>query len=105
MITGSPGLGAAAKPGCDPLPAAEFGFLGSGLNDDPVGNRWREIFPLPHALPPDRVSGLSTSSRRRKARVRSLVEEPNDVINCLNKMYGPSVQHTGLPPTESQRAY
>lgn len=53
MTTGQPGLVAAAEPGLHPSSAAEFISSGSGLNDDPVGDRWREIFPLPHAFPPE----------------------------------------------------
>ncbi|CAK8991991.1 unnamed protein product [Durusdinium trenchii] len=33
--------------------------------------------------------GLSTSARRRKARVRGLVEESNRIIDTLNEMYAP----------------
>ena len=84
--------------------AAEFVFHGSGLNADGCDDRWRELSPVPPAVEPARISGLSTSSRRRRAKVRSLVQESNHVIECLNELYSPHVKDTGDTATMAQSA-
>ena len=68
-------------------------------------DRWRELFPLPMSLPPEALTGRShsESSRRRRAKVRSRVEESNSIMECLNEMYGPPVPKGHcLPMTEAQ---
>lgn len=55
-----------------------------------LDDRWREIFPLPPCPDVDRTPGLSTSARRRRAKVRSKVDQVNSIIRTLNEMYAPS---------------
>ncbi len=50
-------------------------------------DRWRELFPLPFEAEPERVPGASTSSRRRRAKVRERVRQVNSMVGCLNEMY------------------
>ena len=52
--------------------------------------RWRELYPLPLCEPVPRISGSSTSSRRRRAKVRDTVDKVISVIRTLNEMYAPS---------------
>lgn len=85
-------------------PAAEFNDQGQGLNFPHQGERWRELFPLPHACEPSHVSGLSVSSRRRRARVRDKVRKINSIVDSLNEMYVPDQVHVDLDVTEAQRA-
>ena len=65
--------------------------------------RWRELFPLPTSEPTAHLSGLSTSQRRRRAKVRQRVHEVNEISGCLNEMY--SSTHLGQihQPTLAQR--
>lgn len=72
----------AANPGDEPLGS----FDGGGLVTD-HGDRWRELFPLPFEPEPERVHGASTSSRRRRAKVRDRVRQVNSMVGCLNEMY------------------
>lgn len=74
-----------------------------GTSDD----RWRELFPLPLCEDVERQAGLSVSARRRRAHVRSTVEQTNSVIRSLNEMYAPS--HKGefsffSSPSSAQKA-
>ena len=85
-------------------PAAEFNDQGQGLNFPHPDERWRELFPLPHACEPSHVSGLSVSSRRRRARVRDKVRKINSIVDSLNEMYVPDQVHVDLDVTEAQRA-
>ena len=85
--------------------AAEFGAIGGGLIPTSLdSDRWRELFPLPHSFLPERVPGVSTSSRRRRAKVRDRIQEVNSVIDCLNEMYYPDVHHDFGDATVAQRA-
>lgn len=72
----------AASPGDEPLGS----FDGGGFATD-HGDRWRELFPLPFEPEPERVQGASTSSRRRRAKVRDRVRQVNSMVGCLNEMY------------------
>ena len=101
--------GGALTAGVPPFPACsaddEFDpFHGRELNDFNREERWRELFPLPHAVPPGSGYGLSTSSRRRKAKVRGLVEESNRVIDSLNEMYAAQSNVCETRVSEAQRA-
>ena len=72
----------------------------------PDQERWRELFPLPLCEPVPHQAGLSVSSRRRKAKVRSNVERTNEVIKVLNEMYGSSQDGAfsfSSCPTSAQR--
>ena len=92
----------------------DLGFaLGTDLNSYPIGSpligsnadRWRELFPIPPCQVPYQA-GLSTSARRRRARVRGLVERINSIIQTLNEMYGPSRDgdfFQCVAPTSSQK--
>ena len=101
------GMGGADSAGAPPMsacPAGEFDGHGRGLNPTFQEERRRELFPLPRASPPASGSGLSTSSRRRKAPVRGLVEESNKVIDSLNEMYAPQQATPQGDCTLAQRA-
>ena len=65
-----------------------FDFSG-GDSAVPDPNRWRELFPLPASPLPVHASGSSTCSRRRRAKVRTRVNEANEIVRCLNEMYHP----------------
>ena len=82
----------AAATGGEPFDAAYpgNGQLGSFVRE-PLAkdceDRWRELFPLPFEPEPERVPGASTSSRRRRAKVRERVRQVNSLVGCLNEMY------------------
>ena len=102
-------LGGTMTAGVSPSPACsavdEFDvFHGRELNDLFREERWRELFPLPHAVSPGSGYGLSSSSRRRKAKVRGLVLESNRVIDSLNEMYAPPSVACDARASEAQRA-
>ena len=87
--------------------AAPLDFSGANFEDEgevesPTmeDSRWRELFPLPPAHVPDVWPGVSTSIRRRKARVRDRAREVNEIMDCLNDMYQPSKQGY-IPEKES----
>ena len=104
MMSDFAGGSAAMPPAMNDASAAQFNFPGEGLSEQTSQDRWRELFPLPHAPVPDRVPGLSTSSRRRRAKVRSMVLESNDIVDSLNEMYAPNVKNTGSCISAAQRS-
>ena len=66
--------------------------------------RDRELFPLPSLPSFDRDVSGSVSSRRRRARVKKLVNESNEVIQCLNEMYHPTSNFSSAgQPSAAQR--
>ena len=82
-----------------------FFFLGrnSGVGFSSAWNR--SLARAFSSLPPEALTGRShsESSRRRRAKVRSRVEESNSIMECLNEMYGPPVPKGHcLPMTEAQ---
>lgn len=103
----------AAAGGDASVPAAEVSGLGASNFDSGGGllnstfddGRWRELFPLQNAPVPDRMPGLSTSARRRRAKVRDRVCQANSIVDCLNEMYVPSCNQASYPQkgTQAQR--
>ena len=104
MSRTSAGGMAVGPPAANDSAAASYVFPSSGLSDHQVEDRWRELFPVPPAPVPDRTPGLSTSSGRRRAKVRSLVLESNQVIDSLNEMFAPHVKNTEEQPSMAHRA-
>ena len=84
------------------LGTSSFGFGGGHPKSTVDDGRWRELFPLQNAPLPDRLPGLSTSARRRRAKVRDRVCQVNSIVDCLNEMYVPSSQVSSYPQMESQ---
>lgn len=101
----SPGVAAVEDVGSACGIVSNSDHTGSPLIDANA-DRWRELYPIPLCDPVPHQAGLSTSARRRRARVRDSVDKTNSIIQTLNEMYGSSRDgdfSQCFAPTSAQR--